>query len=149
MTPIQFVSTDFTDEHGSKTLEKNPCIPALIRGEEVLTCPSCKRQQRDVAGLLDRRTQTALVWRAHTGQAARNDLPALGHKLRQQAHVFVIDRLDLLSTKLADLLATKIFSTAGAAFTSASGARTWWTPLRALSFACWCCGCMSFSHNSP
>ena len=46
---------------------------------------------------------------AYTGQPARHDLAAFRNKLRQQAHIFVIDRIDLLGAELAHFLATEIF----------------------------------------
>jgi hypothetical protein len=66
-----------------------------------------ERQQRNRAGLLDRPRQLALERRARARQAARNDLAAVGHKLLQQPHVAVADRVDLLHRKLADLLAAE------------------------------------------
>src|SRR5712691_8887679 len=73
-------------------------------------CPPCKRQKRDIARLLDRSGKAALVRRAHSSQAPRHDLAALGDELRQQTHVFVVDRLNLLHAKFADLLAAEIFA---------------------------------------
>ena len=99
--------------------------------EEKLASSARKRQQGDIARLLDGRAQTALVRRAHTGQPARHNLPALRDKLREQAHVFVVDRFDLFGAELAHLLAAEKLPspwTAGAAFASA-WARAWWTPL--------------------
>ncbi len=96
--------------------------------------PSCEWQQGDVARLLDRQTQPALVRRAHAGQTPRRDLAALGHKLGQQTHVFVIDGFNLLGAEFADFFAPKIFAATWAAFAAASaGARARWTPLAAWS----------------
>ena len=54
--------------------------------------------------------------RADAGQAARDDLAALGHELAEQAKVLVVDVVDLLDAELALLLATEEFArTAGAA----------------------------------
>src|SRR5450631_267898 len=80
-------------------------------------------QQGDVARLLDGPRQTALVRRAHTGQAARSDLAALRHELRQQTHIFVIDRFDLFDAEFANLLAPEEF-TATFAWTAGASART-------------------------
>src|SRR5512146_1246766 len=64
-----------------------------------------ERQQRDIPGLLDGLGKTALVRRAHTRQASRNNLAALGNKLAEQANVFVVDVVDLLGAELAHFLA--------------------------------------------
>ncbi len=56
--------------------------------------------------------QAALMARAHAGQAARNNLAALSHKLLQQANVTVGDRVDLLGAELADLLAAEELASA-------------------------------------
>src|SRR5215471_245811 len=77
-----------------------------------LLCPSCERQQRYISRLLYRYRQSALMRRADPGQAARDNLSALGHELREQAHVFVVDGFDLFRTELADFLATEIFASA-------------------------------------
>src|SRR5947209_13261649 len=81
---------------------------------------SCrKRQQGDIAGPLDGRSQPPLMGRAHAGQAARHDLAALGHELLQHANVFVVDIVDLLDTEPADLLPAEELS-AAAAFPAAA-----------------------------
>ena len=61
---------------------------------------------------------------AHTGQATRNDLAALGDKALQQANVAVRDRVDLLGAELADLLAPEELAAAGAATGSAGRTRS-------------------------
>jgi hypothetical protein len=83
-----------------------------------------ERQQSDIARLLDRPRETALVRRAHSGQASRSDLAAFRHELRQQTYILVIDRFDLLDAELANFLAPEEFT---ATFTGASGASagTW------------------------
>jgi hypothetical protein len=72
----------------------------------------CKRQQSDVAGLLDGASQTALVRGANAGEAPRHNLAALGHKSLQQSDVAVRNCVNLLGTKLADLLAAEELATA-------------------------------------
>src|SRR5437879_3723441 len=67
-----------------------------------LSC--CKRQQSNIAGPLDGRSQAALMGSTHAGQAARHDLAALCHELLQHADVLVIDVVDFLDTELADFL---------------------------------------------
>src|SRR5688572_2821113 len=61
------------------------------------------RQQGHRAGALDRVREIALVARAAAGDAARNDLAALGDQAAEPAHVLVIDEIDLVRAELADL----------------------------------------------
>ena len=61
--------------------------------------------------------------RAHSGQAARNDLATLGNEALQQANVAIGDRVDLLRAELADLLAPEELAAARTATGSAGG--TW------------------------
>jgi hypothetical protein len=72
-----------------------------ISNQIVLSCR--KRQQGNIAGPLDGRSETALMGRAYASQAARHNLAALGHKLLQHADVFVIDVVDFFDTEFADL----------------------------------------------
>jgi len=88
-------------------------------------------QQGDVARLLDGPRQTALVRRAYAGQAARSDLAALGDELRQQTHIFVIDRFDFFDAELANLLAPKELAPTFAGTTGASAG----TPFPSFSAA--------------
>src|SRR5438270_11285724 len=67
-----------------------------------------ERQQGDVARLLDRVGQAALVRSANSGEAPRDDLAALGHELAKQAHVLIVDSVDLLDAEFANLLAAEI-----------------------------------------
>ena len=55
---------------------------------------------------------------ADAGQAARNDLAALRHKLLQQAHVFVINLVNFLDAEPADLFAAEKLASAIAAAAS-------------------------------
>jgi len=73
-----------------------------------------KRQQRDVACLLDGASKPALVRGANSGQAAGNNLPALGHKALQKAHVTVGDRVNLFRAEFADFSAPEKFPAARA-----------------------------------
>jgi hypothetical protein len=66
---------------------------------------------------------------AHTGQAARNDLAALGDKTLKQANIAVGDSVDLLGAELADLLAPEELAATGAAARSTGG--TWSARTRA------------------
>jgi len=98
-----------------------------------LRSASCKWQQCDIAGLLNCRRQASLMWRANTGQAARHNLATLGDKLREQPVILVIDGLNLLHAKLANLLAPEIFAATFAAPGPSRAASTRWTPLAAVS----------------
>src|SRR6266542_159446 len=73
---------------------------------------SGKRQQSDIARLLDRRTQTALVRCTHSRKPARRNLAAFRHKLRKQSHVFVIDRCNFFGAELAHFFAAEVLATA-------------------------------------
>src|SRR5260370_41855190 len=68
----------------------------------------CERQQRDVAGLLDRVGQTPLARSANARDAARHDLAPLGDECVQHLDVFVIDVVDLLDAEAAHFLAPEI-----------------------------------------
>jgi len=61
------------------------------------------RQQRDRARTLDSVGELALMARATAGDAARNDLPALGDETTQTPDVLVVDEVDLVRAELADL----------------------------------------------
>src|SRR5579864_48302 len=135
MTPFEIHCRGFTriDADQRNNIRGNPRGSA----EKKLNCPSGKRQQGDVARLLDGRAKAPLMRRANPGQPPRHDFAALGDKLGEQPHVLVIDRLDFFGAELAYFLATEIFAparTAGAAFASA-WARTRWTPFSSLSVA--------------
>src|SRR5437899_1501104 len=58
----------------------------------------------DVARFLDGVVQPALMLGANARYAARHDLGPLRNELRQQFHVFVIDGINTLDTKLTNLL---------------------------------------------
>jgi hypothetical protein len=95
----------------------------------LLCCSAGKWQQCDVARLLDRQTEAALMRRAYARQTTRHNFAAFGDKLGQQANVFVVDRVDFLDTEFANFLATEKFPSAGSAFTSTGAG---WTPLSAV-----------------
>src|SRR4051812_30259893 len=65
------------------------------------------RDERDLAGALDRRLQLALVLGAGSGNAPRQDLAALGDERPDQLHVLVVDVVDLVRAELADLAAAE------------------------------------------
>src|SRR5712672_3442581 len=85
-----------------------------------------ERQQRDVPRLLDRSRDPPLVGSANPAQPPGDDLAALRHKLPQQAHVLVIDGVNLFDAELADFLAPEKFA-AGIAATAARARTTRWT----------------------
>src|SRR5262245_487686 len=63
-----------------------------------------ERQQRNVARPFDGHAKPALMARANTGHAARQNLPALLHELGKNIRALVVDQVDLLDAELADLL---------------------------------------------
>src|ERR1700736_759259 len=84
--------------------------PANPRRPGLAACP-CKRQQSNVARLLDRRRKTPLMRSAYAGQPARHDLAALSDELPEHAVVLVVDVLDLFHAELADFLAPEKLAT--------------------------------------
>src|SRR5215470_7396070 len=62
------------------------------------------RQQRHLAGVLDRRGDVALMLGAVAGDPPGPDLAAVGDELPQQARVLVVHPDDLLLAEQADLL---------------------------------------------
>ena len=60
---------------------------------------------------------------ADTGQTAGNNLAPLGDELLQQAHIAVVDGVDLLDAELADLLAAEELASAAARTTGAGAGR--------------------------
>jgi hypothetical protein len=88
----------------------NLLVTALVAG--------CKRQQSDVASLLDGTRQPPLMGGADAGEAPGDYLAALGNKLLQQAYIAIVDGIDFLDAELANLLAAKEL---------ASSAATWAT----------------------
>jgi len=86
--------------------------------------PGGEGQQGDVASLLDGAGQAPLMRGANAREPARHNLAALSHKALQQPHIAVRDRIDLLGTELANLLATeKLAASAGTA--AGPSALTW------------------------
>jgi hypothetical protein len=73
-----------------------------------------ERKQRDVAGALDGFAEPALVARAHAGHAARKNLAALLHKLREDVGTLVVDEVHLLDAELADFLFSEVLALAAA-----------------------------------
>jgi hypothetical protein len=146
-----FYSSDFIRENPRKSVA------------DVLRCPSSKRKQSDISRLFDGQRQTPLVRSANSGQTPWDDLTALRHELREQPDVFVIDGLNFLHAKLANLLAPKILAPTLAPATRPT--RTRRTPLaiakrrpvarwpistrRTLRTRTCCCCSNFFSHDAP
>jgi hypothetical protein len=83
---------------------------------------ACERQQSDVARTLDRHAQPPLVTRTHTRHAARQNLSALLHELRQNVRALVVNEVHLLDAKLANLLLAEILP-----LSARTSARPAWT----------------------
>ena len=78
--------------------------------------------QRDVAGALDGDAEPTLVARADSGHAARENLAALLHELREDVGALVVDEVHFLDTELADLLFAEILALAARASARSAGA---------------------------
>ena len=81
-----------------------------------------KRQQSDVAGALDGHAEPALMTRADSGHAARQNLAALLHELGKNVGALVVDQIDLFDTELADFLFAEKLALAAR---PSSGTATW------------------------
>jgi len=73
-----------------------------------------ERQQRDVAGALDGFAEPALVTGANAGHAARENLAALLHELREDVGALVVDEVHFFDAELADFLFAEILALAAA-----------------------------------
>ncbi len=73
----------------------------------------CEGEQGDVARLLDGEREATLVAGADAGEAARNDLAALGDEALEEADVAIADGVDLFGAELADLFAAEELASAG------------------------------------
>jgi hypothetical protein len=71
-----------------------------------------KRQQGDVAGALDGHAEPALMARADSGHAARQDLAPFLDELRKNVRAFVIDEIHLLDAEFTYFLLAKILALA-------------------------------------
>jgi hypothetical protein len=83
---------------------------------------ACERKQGDVARALDGDAKPALVARANSGHAARQNFAAFLDELGKNVGALVVDEIHLLDTKLADFLFAEILALA--ARTAAGTART-------------------------
>jgi hypothetical protein len=81
-----------------------------------------KGKQRDIAGALDGHAEPALMARTHASHAARKDLAALLHKLREDIGALVVDEIHLFDAELANFFLAEILALASARATRATGA---------------------------
>src|SRR5437868_486440 len=125
--------------------------------QEQFLCPTCKRQQSNVPGLLNGDRQSPLMRSTHSSQPPRHNLAAFRHELSQETYIFVVNGLNLLDAELANLLAAEILATtfAATAWARASSAtrtlRPWCFAARSLCSSagrCYWCACF-FSHDAP
>jgi hypothetical protein len=86
---------------------------------------ACERQQGDVARALDGFAEPALVARADTCHAARENFSALLDELREDVGAFVVDEIHLLDTKLADFLLPEILALAAGTAAGATRTSAW------------------------
>jgi hypothetical protein len=91
-----------------------------------------ERQQRDVARALDRFAKPPLVARADAGHAARQNLAAFLHELRQDVGALVVDEVHFLDAELADFLFAEILALAAARSAWPAGTSAAWS-----AFAAW------------
>ena len=82
---------------------------------------TCEGHQRDVAGALDGYAEPTLVARADSGHAARENLAALLHELREDVGAFVVDEVHLLDTELANFFLAEILALAAGASAGTAG----------------------------
>jgi hypothetical protein len=76
----------------------------MCRGSSAL---GSEGHERDVTGALDGCAKLALVSSTITGDAARDDFPALGNQVPQAFDIFIVDVDDLIRTEATNLLAWK------------------------------------------
>src|SRR5262245_44667566 len=81
------------------------------------------REQREVAGALDRGRELTLVERLRAGDAARDDLARLGDVLLQRGQILVVDLLHAFRRETAEL-ATAREGTVAATGTAATRTTT-------------------------
>src|SRR5882672_7635028 len=121
MTPPKFSTADKRRRTRIRTIKI--CVLPRSSVEMKLRSSPGKRQQRDVACLLDGGRQPPLVGRAYSRQAAWHDLAAFRDELPQEPVVLVVDGLNFFHAELADFLAPKILAASFAASRSAWATR--------------------------
>src|SRR6202008_2778433 len=100
-----------------------------------------KRQQRDILRALDGYRKPALMARAGAGHAARKNLAALLDERRQNLGLLVVDEIDSVDAKTANLLLANeaalpsLGRPAGAA-AATLGARSRWSAARSRRRRC-------------
>jgi hypothetical protein len=97
-------------------------MPALSSADRLVS--RGKRQQSNVARLLDGPGKPPLVRSAHAGQPPGDDFAALGHEPLQQPYVAIRNRVNLFGAELANLLAPEKLAAASGAAARAWTART-------------------------
>ena len=65
------------------------------------------RQQRQVAGPLDRHRQLALVERSRSGDTAGHDLSGLGDVALERPQIFIVDLVGTFFGELTELFSTE------------------------------------------
>jgi hypothetical protein len=86
-----------------------------------------ERKQRDVAGAFDGFAEPALVARADSRHATRENLAALLHELREDVGALVVDEVHLLDAELAHFLFAKVLALAAARAAWAAAGTSWAT----------------------
>jgi hypothetical protein len=90
---------------------------------------ACERQQGDIARTLDGHAEPALVARANSGHAARQNLAAFLDELRKNVRALVVDEIHLLDAELADFLLAEILALATRTAAGTSRTATAWSAL--------------------
>jgi hypothetical protein len=83
-----------------------------------------ERHQSDVAGALDGYAEPTLVARADAGHAARKNLAALLHELREDVGAFVVDEVHFFYAELADFFLAEVLALAARASAGPARATT-------------------------
>jgi len=96
-----------------------------------------ERHQRNVARALDGHAEPALVPRANSGHAPRQNLAALLDELRKNVGSLVVDEVHLLDAELTDFLFAKILALAArtASRPTGSASRAAFAPWAAMPAA--------------
>jgi hypothetical protein len=100
----------------SNNTKKEEAVTALflfLLSSEILELSGIRHQSHD-ASVLDRNGDSALVSCAVAGDAAREDLTALGYVAAQTVDIFVVDNFHFVYAELADFatLAAALFAKA-------------------------------------
>jgi hypothetical protein len=112
-------------QHNKRVIPANERGTRRIPRANVLV-PRCERKQGDIPGLLDCARKAALMRCANARQPPRHNLAALGHKPLQQTNIAIRNRVNLLRTELADLLAAEELAAAARAAGGTTAGATGW-----------------------